>query len=223
MGLDCGRIFVAQADRRGEEFVSDVLARAGYATYQASSGDDVIRASREERPALVILDVVLPGLSGLEVCRTLRVQFGELLPILFVSGNRTEPLDRVIGLSIGADDYLVKPVDPEEMVARVRRCLARSASAGAQGARPASRVHHLSPREHEVLRLLADGLKQEEIADRLVISPKTVATHIQRILTKLAVHSRAEAVALAYREGFVSNSGPGSPPLQRDVATHITS
>src|SRR5262249_22151403 len=158
---------------------------------------------REERPALVILDVVLPGLSGLEVCRTLRLEFGELLPILFVSGSRTEPLDRVIGISIGADDYLVKPVDPEEMVARVRRCLLRSASARAHGARPASRIHDLSPREHEVLRLLADGLKQEEIADRLVISPKTVATHIQRILAKLEVHSRAEAVALAFREGFV--------------------
>src|SRR5262249_46386731 len=175
----CGRIFVAQADRRERELVSGVLARAGYATYQASSGDEVLRASREERPALVILDVVLPGLSGLEVCHTLRVEFGELLPILLISGNRTEPLDRVIGLSIGADDYRVKPGDPEERVARVRRCLVRSASVGAQGARPASRAHDLSPREHEVLGLLVDGLKQDEIADRLVISPKTVATHIQ--------------------------------------------
>src|SRR5262249_21203989 len=156
--------------------LAGVLARAGYSTRQTSSGDEVLRASREERPALVILDVVLPGLSGLEVCHTLRVEFGELLPILLISGNRTEPLDRVIGLSIGADDYLVKPVDPEELVARVRRCLVRSASVGAQGTRPASRVYDLSPREHEVLGLLADGLKLEEIADMLVISPKTVST-----------------------------------------------
>jgi DNA-binding NarL/FixJ family response regulator len=221
MGLDRGRIFIAEADRRGRELLSGVFARAGYETRQSSSGDEVLRAAREERPALVILDVVLPGLSGLEVCRTLRVEFGELLPILFISGNRTEPLDRVIGLSMGADDYLVKPVDPEEMVARVRRCLVRSASAGSQGARPASRVYDLSPREHEILGLLADGLKQEEIANRLVISPNTVGTHIQRILAKMEVHSRTEAVALAYREGSVGQRRPGSGPLHRVVATDI--
>src|SRR5262245_25627808 len=139
MGLDCRQIFIAQADRRGRELLAGVLARAGYSTRQTSSGDEVLRASREVRPALVILDVVLPGLSGLEVCRTLRVEFGELLPILFISGSRAEPLDRVIGLSIGGDDYLVEPVDPEEMVARVRRCLVRSASAGVDSERPGSR------------------------------------------------------------------------------------
>jgi DNA-binding NarL/FixJ family response regulator len=153
-------------------------------------------------PALVLLDVVLPHMSGYELCRILRDRFGETLPIIFVSGSRTEPLDSVAGLLVGADDYIVKPFVSEELIARVRRALTRSAELSrANGKAPTG----LTPREHEVLSLLAEGLTQNEIAERLVISPKTVATHIQRILGKLDVHSRAEAVARAYRLGLVDD------------------
>jgi len=71
-------------------------------------------------PLLVVLEVALSDLSGYEVCRQLRDEFGEELPIILVSGERVDPLDRAVGLLIGADDYLVKPLDADEFLARVR-------------------------------------------------------------------------------------------------------
>jgi DNA-binding NarL/FixJ family response regulator len=134
------------------------------------------------------------------VCRELKETFGQGLPIFFVSGERTDSFDRVGGLLIGADDYVVKPFAPDELIARVRRYVtpAETASRG-----PKESTFGLTQREFEVLGLLADGLGQSEIAIKLVISPKTVGTHIQRILTKLQVHSRAQAVAIAYRDGLL--------------------
>jgi DNA-binding NarL/FixJ family response regulator len=159
------------------------------------SGEEALEAARAERPTIAILDVSLPGISGYEVCRELRRAYGPQLPILFVSGARTESYDRVAGLLIGADDYLAKPFAPDELLARVRSLLRRTAAP--------PRTSSLTAREQEVLRLLADGLNQRDIADALVISPKTVGTHIERILEKLGVHSRVQAVALAYLEGAV--------------------
>ena len=103
-------------------------------------------------------------------------------------------MDRIAGLLIGADDYLVKPIAPDELLIRIRALVGRAPAAARNG---------LTPREQEVLTLLADGLSQAAIAGVLVIAPKTVATHIERILEKLGVHSRAEAVAAAYRHALV--------------------
>src|SRR5205823_12741388 len=132
-----------------------------------------------ETPRLVLLDVNLPGTSGYAVCNELRQTLGHQLPIVFLSGERTEPFDRVAGLLIGADDYITKPFDADELVARVGRMLERT-----QLRRP--RITHDDPfgltrREREVLGLLVDGLTQVGIADRLYLSPKTIGTHIQRI------------------------------------------
>ena len=107
---------------------------------------------------------------------------------------------------MGAADYLTKPVDPAELIARITRLVDRPRSNG-NGASPNGKLESLTRRENEVLELLAEGLRQEEIADRLVISPKTVATHIQRILGKLEVRSRAQAVSVALRD-------------ERDVSAH---
>lgn len=154
----------------------------------------------------VVLDMCLPDVNGLEVCRELREEFGDELPIMFGSGHRFESFDRVAGLLMGADDYLPKPFDPDELVARLRR-LARSRS------RPGSRVGSddfgLTPRELEVLALLAKGDRSAKIASQLTISEKTVATHLQRVLGKLGVHSRAEAVAWAYRERLIETPRVG--------------
>jgi DNA-binding NarL/FixJ family response regulator len=187
-----GRVLVVDGDPKSRAALLKVLQRAGYAAQQARTGEEALDAAGRRRPALVITETHLPGASGYEICRELRERYGEDLPIIFVSAARTEETDRVAGLLLGADDYLAKPIRFDHLLARVRRLVTQPAPVG----RP---VAALTPREQEVLELLAEGLEQEEIAKRLFVTPKTVAKHIERILGKLAVHSRAQAVALALR------------------------
>ena len=118
------------------------------------------------------------------------------MPVVFVSGSRTESYDRVAGLLVGANDYIVKPYAPDELLTRVRHLVRRS-----QALSP-SVTARLTDREREVLQLLATGLRQDDIAERLFISRKTVGTHIGNILRKLGVRSQAQAVVVAYREEF---------------------
>lgn len=118
-------VLVVDEDAAARKHLADVLGAAGYATRVATSGAEALEATREAQPDAVVLDVALPGVTGYDVCRTLREEFGEELPIIFVSGKRTKPLDRVAGLLLGADDYVVEPFVPAELVARVRRALAR--------------------------------------------------------------------------------------------------
>ncbi len=140
-----------------------------------------------------------------EVCRALREELGEELPIVFISGARTESYDRAVGLMVGADDYVVKPYASDELLARVRRLVRR---ARLSVARSASR---LTPRELEVLELLAGGHSPHEISAGLFISAKTVSTHVEHIFTKLGVNTRAQAVALAYRDGLVAGRKEHAP------------
>ena len=189
-------ILIADDDDSVRETLSTALRDAGYEVREAASGDEAVRAAREQEPLLVLLDVSMPGLCGYEVCRALRDEFGETLPIVFISGERTERFDRVGGLIIGADDYLVKPIALDELFARVRRLSQRVRP-------PRNGAAKLTNREHEVLRLLAYGMPPSEIAERLTISPKTVSTHIEHIFLKLGVQSRAQAIAIAYRDAIL--------------------
>ena len=191
-----------------------LLLRHGIRSAQAATGEEAIAAVRSELPAAMILDVELEDVSGYELCRQLRDEHGEALSIIFVSANRVHALDRIAGLLIGADDYVVEPFEPDELVARVRRCVTRAAIPAADPPPPEQVRSPLTTRERDVLGMLAAGLAQPAIAEALVISPKTVATHIQRILIKLDVHSRAQAVAVAYRERLIPLGGTASkrPP-----------
>jgi len=191
-------IFVVDGDKAFRSYVSEHLENAGYRTEQLDSGSVVLAAAMTDRPAAVVLDVQLPGLNGYEVCRGLRERFGDALPVFFVSGERTDAIDRVAGLLLGADDYMVKPVDAGELIARIRR-LVRPPGSIAEASATRGKLDSLTNREREVLDLLAEGYHQEEIARELVISPRTVGTHIQRILGKLGVRSRVEALAVALR------------------------
>ncbi len=155
---------------------------------------------KTEDVALVVLEVGLPDMTGYEVCREIRRLRGEEILVFFLSGMRTEPLDRVAGLLLGADDFIVKPFDADELVARVRRFVSRKGLAHMTDG-GAARGPQLTRREIEVLDLLVEGRRQKEIAALLVISQKTVATHIQNLLGKFNVHSRAELIARAYQLG----------------------
>jgi len=193
--------------------VGTLLERAGYKTVEAESGEEALELARRDTPRLVLLDVNLPGTSGYVVCNELRNSFGQQLPIIFISGERTESFDRVAGLLIGADDYITKPFDPDELIARVARMLERLDQQ--RPSAPDDDLFGLTPRECEVLGLLVDGLSQPEIAERLYLSPKTVGTHIQRIMGKMGVKSRTQAVALGAREGLFD-------PLLREARAHTS-
>jgi DNA-binding NarL/FixJ family response regulator len=190
-----GPVLIADEDPTSRDHLARVLEAAGYEIVQVASGEEVLEAVRKLRPSIVLLEIPLGGLSGYEVCRALRAEVSEM-PIVFVSGSRTESYDRVAGLLVGADDYIVKPYAPDELLTRVRHLVRRS-----QPATP-SVTARLTRREREVLLLLADGLRQDDIAERLFISRKTVGTHVANILRKLGVRSQTQAVAVAFRDEF---------------------
>jgi len=196
-----GSVLVVDDDDDVRGLIAVILENSGFDTVQAANGELALELARQEEPRIAVLDVHLPGISGYEVCRSLRAAYGEEMVIVIVSGERIESFDRVAGLLLGADDYLTKPFATDELLVRIRR-LSRRLTPAAR-----SLATRLTRRELEVLRLLAVGISRDEIASRMVISPKTVATHIEHIFLKLGVQTSAQAVALAYREALVSETG----------------
>jgi len=199
---------VVDEDPEARALATASLQRAGFNTCEAERGENVGELVSRVRAQLVLLEVALPGVSGYEICRELRDEFGEQLPIILVSGDRTDELDRSAALLLGADDYLVKPLDADRLLVPVRRLLARSW---------AMEKPRLTEREQEVLSLLAAGHARSDIARKLVISRKTVAKHIEHILAKLGVHSEAQAIASAFRDQLVEDGrlGGGRPRTAR--------
>jgi DNA-binding NarL/FixJ family response regulator len=196
-GPPAGRVLVVDHDESYRRSLAELLTRAGYDLLEADEGAAALATARGERLSMVALEVSLPDMSGYTLCRQLRAEFGDGLPIVFVSGDRTEPNDRMAGLLLGADEYFAKPWEPDELLLRVRRLIGRIPA-------PAPAVASaLTPREREILQLLAQGLSQKEIARRLYVSPKTVNSHAERLYEKLRVHSKTQAVAVAFRTGLV--------------------
>ena len=196
-------VVVVDPDPQIRDGVCALLGGAGISALGYESAEEALAHLHSDDPALVLCEVELPGITGYELLRAIHHRDGTAIPVIFVTGARTATIDRAGGLIMGADDYVVKPFDGGELVARVRRSLARSELAS----QPVAGLHGLTARERDVLCLLADGMTQGEIALELVISPRTVSTHIQRILIKLGVHSRAQAVAVAHREGMAGVRG----------------
>jgi DNA-binding NarL/FixJ family response regulator len=190
----CGPILVVEDDEETRRLIADVLAHLGYEVNALATGEEALEVAAMGRPAAVILDVCLPGMSGYHVCQRLRAEFGGNLPILFMSASRTQSFDRASGFLVGGDDYLIKPFALDEFVARLRRHLERSAG----------RLESpLTRRELEILELLAQGFAQKEIAKRLFISRKTVGSHTERIFSKLGAHNRVQAVFAAQERGLL--------------------
>jgi DNA-binding NarL/FixJ family response regulator len=195
---------VVDGDAKWRARVEAALIRAGIETVGVGTGTEGLALARETRPAAVLLEVALSDVDGYEVCFDLRRAFGDALPILFTTTDRLDAHDRVAALLIGGDDYIVRPFNPSELVARVRRHLARGAAMGESATETSGpEAFGLTPRELEVLRRLAIGATPVEIARELGIRPKTVASHLQRALAKMHVHSRVQAVALAHASGLL--------------------
>jgi DNA-binding response OmpR family regulator len=119
-------ILVAEDDRDIADLIAHYVQRSGWTPHIFTAGDEALASARKQAFDLVILDVMLPGMSGLEVCRALRADATtNAIPIIMVTA-RAEETDRIIGLDIGADDYIAKPFSPNELVARIRALMRRS-------------------------------------------------------------------------------------------------
>ena len=187
------------------------LARAGYRVSTAGDGVQAIAAAREERPALVVLDLMLPGISGFEILEKLREhEETRDVAVLMLTARKEEP-DRIRGLALGADDYLTKPFSAQELVLRVKAILRRTGAAGAAPGdvltigpirldRSAHRVAvdgrdvELTPTEYKLLVILAERRGRVQARATLLesvweaapdIQTRTVDMHIQRLRTKL--------------------------------------
>ena len=172
-----GPILIVDDDALFRALATTILKRAGYRPVEAATGEEALDIADRERPEVVVLDIRLPGISGHEVCHKLRAgQAGP--PVLFVSGERIEAYDRVAGLLVGGDDYLVKPFAPDELLARVRTLIRR-----AREAKPAD----LTSDERKLVRLLRQGLGAREVAQRWGETPNTVRGRVDELLRKLGV------------------------------------
>lgn len=116
------KVLIVDDDAKTVELVKLYLSRDGYRVLTAYDGNEALRLARESHPDLIVLDLMLPGIDGLEVCRTLRRESG--VPIIMLTARTTED-DRLEGLDLGADDYITKPFSPRELAARVRAVLRR--------------------------------------------------------------------------------------------------
>jgi DNA-binding NarL/FixJ family response regulator len=191
----------------------------------ASDGAEAVQISRELRPDVILMDVRMPGTDGIEATRQLTGTAGGPRVIILT----TFDLDEYVydALCAGASGFLLKDVTAERLFDAVRVVAAGEALLAptvtrrlisefarlrpAAPAPSAAAVAGLTARETEVLRLLAEGLSNLELAGRLVITEETVKTHVSRVLHKLALRDRAQAVVLAYESGLV-RPGAGDPP-----------
>ena len=120
------RILVAEDDADIADLIAHYVRKSGWEPVVVASGDAALNAAQREAPDVAVLDIMLPGLSGLEVCRALRANPSTaLLPVIMVTA-RAEESDRIVGLDLGADDYISKPFSPNELVARIRALLRRT-------------------------------------------------------------------------------------------------
>lgn len=195
------------------------LAEAGYAVVAtAGDGPEAVRRAKAAGPQVVVLDLNLPKIPGAEVCKEL-VQHDPALRVLVLSASG-EHEDVLEAVKSGATGYLVKSAAREELLAAVARTAAgdavftpglaglvlgeyrRLAAGPAPSAQNGPAAPQLTDREREVLRLVAKGLSYKQIAERLVISHRTVQNHVQNTLGKLQLHNRVELVRYAIERGL---------------------
>jgi two-component system OmpR family response regulator len=220
-------ILVVDDDPHIRQLLAFALTKAGLASVEAADGEAALEAAEQHQPALVILDINMPRMDGLEVCRRLRAK-GDT-PILFLS-SRDDEIDRVVGIELGADDYVVKPFSPREVVARVaailRRATPRPATPLAAGALSHGRLSldpegwrarwddaeaPLTVTEFGLLRALASAparvLTRDALIDSLhgpgfAITDRTVDSHVRNLRAKFAALGGVDVVETRAGVGY---------------------
>ena len=201
------KILIVEDETDVTDLLSLNLRKAGFRVSTAGDGASGLQKARDDRPDFIILDLMLPKMSGLEVCRILKSDAATArMPILMLTA-KAEEIDRIVGLEFGADDYVTKPFSPREIVLRIRAIFRRgekadeSLSAGPISIDPArhevrvnGRQVHLTSLEFKLLRALMQRRGRVQERDRLlndvwgyesVIDTRTVDTHVRRLREKL--------------------------------------
>ncbi|MDG2531095.1 response regulator transcription factor [Caulobacter endophyticus] len=231
-------ILIVDDEPHIRELLAFALGKAGYATVEAADGEAALEAIAAHKPALVVLDINMPRLNGLDVCRRIRAE-GQL-PVLLLS-SRDDEIDRVLGIELGADDYVVKPFSPREVTARVSAIL-RRAGAAASVEEPKLLSHGrlsleadawraawggdeatLTVTEFGILWTLASAPRRvftrDAIIDRLrgpgfALTDRTIDSHVRNLRAKFAKLGGADVVetkpGIGYRLGPCQGSGQGS-------------
>ena len=219
--MDKGTILVVEDEPNIADLVDLYLSRDGYRVLKKATGEDGLAAVRDQRPRLVILDVGLPDIDGLEVCR--RIRATSALPVIFLTA-RADEIDRVLGLELGADDYLTKPFAPAELVARVKAVLRRTdgpqtaeilqagravVDVGRREIRVEDAAVDFTTKEFDLLRFLAEraglAMSRQQILDHVwghdwYGDERTVDVHIAQVRKKLgAACTIATVRGLGYR------------------------
>ena len=214
-------ILIVEDEQKLAELLRDYLARSSFDTTVLDNGNDVVPYVRENKPDLVILDLMLPGRDGMEICKEIRT-FSNL-PIIMVTA-RVEEIDRLLGLELGADDYVCKPFSPRELVARVKAVLRRAGgetTIKAKGlvldeARYQASLHgvdlELTAVEFKLLSFLAanpgriysrDQLMERIYSDHRIVSDRTIDSHIKKLRKKISVQSPdEELIGSVYGVGY---------------------
>ena len=209
------RILVVDDEPEAVELVEFNLKQAGYAVTTAADGAEALKKARSQTPDLIVLDVMLPEMDGFEICKTLRLDSATAkVPIIMLTAKAAE-IDRVLGLELGADDYLTKPFSPRELLLRVKKILARGESAEKpkeqmrfgdllidlprHTATWKGRGMELTATEFRLLVTLAQRAGRVQSRDHLLrdvweydslIDTRTVDTHMRRLREKLGAASK---------------------------------
>lgn len=223
------RILIVEDEARLAALLADYLAAAGFAAEQLADGREVVDWVRRHAPDLIVLDLMLPGRDGLEICRDIRTF--SAVPIIMATA-RTEEIDRLLGLELGADDYICKPYSPREVVARVKAVLRRLRSgyggqamdaglvldeagfrvrsAAAEVELTAVEFHLLATLYREPGRIFSRGQLMDRIyADQRVVSDRTIDSHIKKLRKKLAeVRPGEELIHSVYGAGYRFEPAP---------------
>lgn len=225
--MSTNEIIVVEDEPKISQLLSDYLQRDGFTVTILDEGSGAVEVIRSNQPALVILDLMLPGKDGLTICKEIR-QFSEL-PIVILTA-RIDEIDRLVGLELGADDYICKPFSPREVVARVRAILRRVQSPPAQVVENQltfrdltlhldrfeclmeDRRIDLTPVEFRILQTLMsqpgrvyarEALMNSAYSDGRVVSDRTIDTHVKNLRKKLSQGSQAgELIRSIYGVGY---------------------
>lgn len=219
------RILIVDDDITLRTALVRYLGKRGYAVLDAASGLEALTLFERDPADLIVSDILMPEMDGFEFCRRLRAsRIGQLVPFLFLS-SKAEVEDRVHGHAIGADDYIIKPFEPRELLAKIEAQLERSRRTHAEivrlmqqhnGTAPAPapttpQPLPLTPAEEKVFWEVIQGHTNKQIGEHLFVSPRTVQTHLSNILNKLQLENRSQLVRYAFEHGY-------TPPMEKVAA-----